>query len=64
MPVLGTKLHLPSPRRRLVPRARLTDQLRADASVGTRLVLVAAFRVAARRSAGDRLGRGVGRPKR
>ncbi|MFC5266715.1 LuxR C-terminal-related transcriptional regulator [Kribbella qitaiheensis] len=40
MPVLGTKLHLPSPRRRLVPRARLTDKLRADG--GPRLVLVAA----------------------
>jgi LuxR family maltose regulon positive regulatory protein len=42
MPVLGTKLHLPSPRRRLVQRARLTDQLRADAGEGPRLVLVAA----------------------
>ena len=33
MPVLGTKLHLPSPRRRLVPAPALTDQLRADAGV-------------------------------
>jgi len=42
MPVLGTKLHLPSPRRRLVQRARLTDQLRAGGGAGPRLVLVAA----------------------
>jgi ATP/maltotriose-dependent transcriptional regulator MalT len=42
MPVLGTKLHLPSPRRRLVQRARLTDQLRADGGEVPRLVLVAA----------------------
>ena len=42
MPVLGTKLHLPSPRRRLVQRARLTDRLRADGGEGPRLVLVAA----------------------
>ncbi len=42
MPVLGTKLHLPSPRRRLVQRSRLTDQLRADGGDGPRLVLVAA----------------------
>ena len=42
MSVLGTKLHLPSPRRRLVQRARLTDQLRAGAGEGPRLVLVAA----------------------
>jgi LuxR family maltose regulon positive regulatory protein len=42
MPVLGTKLHLPSPRRRLVQRARLTDQLGADGAEGPRLVLVAA----------------------
>ncbi|TCM47759.1 LuxR C-terminal-related transcriptional regulator [Kribbella sp. VKM Ac-2568] len=42
MPVLGTKLHLPSPRRRLVQRARLTDQLRADGGEGPRLVLVVA----------------------
>ncbi len=40
MPVLGTKLHLPSLRRRLVERVRITDRLRADG--GPRLVLVAA----------------------
>src|SRR6266545_284282 len=42
MPVLGTKLHLPSLRRQLVQRARLTDQLRSDGGEGARLVLVAA----------------------
>jgi len=42
MPVLGTKLHVPSPRRQLVPRARLTDRLRTDAASRPRLVLVAA----------------------
>ena len=42
MPLLGTKLHLPSPRRRLVQRARLTDRLGADGGEGPRLVLVAA----------------------
>ncbi len=42
MPVLGTKLHLPAPRRRLVQRARLTDQLGADGVQRPRLVLVAA----------------------
>jgi LuxR family maltose regulon positive regulatory protein len=42
MPVLGTKLHPPSPRRRLVQRARLTDQLRPDVGAGPRLVLVSA----------------------
>jgi LuxR family maltose regulon positive regulatory protein len=42
MPVLGTKLHLPSPRRRRVPRTRLTDRLRADGGERPRLVLVAA----------------------
>ncbi len=42
MSVLGTKLHLPSPRRRLVQRARLIDQLHADGGEGPRLVLVAA----------------------
>ena len=42
MPVLGSKLHLPSPRRRLVPRARLIDQLSADRGQLPRLVLVAA----------------------
>jgi LuxR family transcriptional regulator, maltose regulon positive regulatory protein len=40
--VLGTKLHLPSPRRRLVQRARITDQLNVGAAEGARLVLVAA----------------------
>src|SRR4051812_8049044 len=42
MPVLGTKLHLPAPRRRLVQRTRLTDQLQAHEGEGPRLVLVAA----------------------
>jgi LuxR family maltose regulon positive regulatory protein len=42
MPVLGTKLHPPRPRRRLVQRARLTDRLRADGGEAPRLVLVAA----------------------
>src|SRR5919112_1179890 len=42
MPVLGTKLHAPRPRRRLVQRARLTDRMRADGGEGPRLVLVAA----------------------
>ncbi|MDQ6716253.1 MAG: AAA family ATPase, partial [Actinomycetota bacterium] len=42
MSVLGTKLHLPSPRRRLVQRARLTDRLRVEGGEGPRLVLVAA----------------------
>jgi LuxR family maltose regulon positive regulatory protein len=42
MSVLGTKLRLPTPRRRLVQRARITDRLRADAGEMPRLVLVAA----------------------
>src|SRR3954454_1691793 len=42
MPVLGTKLHPPRPRRRLVQRPRLTDRLHADGGEGPRLVLVAA----------------------
>ncbi|HEX5561034.1 MAG TPA: tetratricopeptide repeat protein [Nocardioidaceae bacterium] len=42
MPVPGTKLHVPSPRRRLVARRRLTDRLVTDARSGPRLVLVAA----------------------
>jgi LuxR family transcriptional regulator, maltose regulon positive regulatory protein len=42
MSVLGTKLHLPSSRRRLVQRARITDRLRADEGEAPRLVLVAA----------------------
>lgn len=41
MPVLGTKLHVPRPRRALVARGRLTDRLPAD-GVWPRLVLVAA----------------------
>src|SRR5689334_18595003 len=40
MPVPGTKLRLPSSRRRLVERARLVDPLRAEEA--PRLVLVAA----------------------
>jgi LuxR family transcriptional regulator, maltose regulon positive regulatory protein len=42
MPVLGTKLHVPTPRRQLVPRARLTDQLHVDPRSAPRLVLVSA----------------------
>jgi LuxR family transcriptional regulator, maltose regulon positive regulatory protein len=42
MPVLGTKLHLPTPRRQLVPRPRLTDQLLREPPSMPRLVLVAA----------------------
>jgi LuxR family maltose regulon positive regulatory protein len=42
MSVLGTKLHLPSPRRRLVQRSRLIDQMVADGGEEARLVLVAA----------------------
>jgi LuxR family maltose regulon positive regulatory protein len=42
MSVLGTKLHLPSPRHRLVQRARLTDQIRVEGGEEPRLVLVAA----------------------
>src|SRR5918911_65692 len=42
MPVLGTKLHPPRPRRRLVQRARLTERMRADGGEGPRMVLVAA----------------------
>ena len=42
MSVLGTKLHLPSPRHRLVQRARLTDQVLVDGGEEPRLVLVAA----------------------
>jgi LuxR family transcriptional regulator, maltose regulon positive regulatory protein len=42
MSVLGTKLHLPSPRRRLVSRPRITDQLLVAGGGGPRLVLVAA----------------------
>jgi LuxR family maltose regulon positive regulatory protein len=42
MSVLGTKLRLPSPRRRLVQRGRIIDRLRVGAGEGPRLVLVAA----------------------
>ena len=42
MPVLGTKLRAPAPRRRLVPRERLVGQLRADPTTMPRLVLVSA----------------------
>src|SRR5690349_6302145 len=42
MPVLGTKLHLLSARRRLVQRERLADRLRAGGGEAPRLVLVAA----------------------
>ena len=42
MSVLGTKLHLPTPRRELVPRPRLTAQLLASPQSMPRLVLVAA----------------------
>jgi LuxR family maltose regulon positive regulatory protein len=42
MPVLGTKLHVPTPRRPLVPRGRLTDQLQVDATALPRLVLISA----------------------
>lgn len=42
MPVLGTKLRLPRPRRQLVSRGRLTDRLRLAAGALPRLVLVAA----------------------
>ena len=42
MPLLGTKLHVPRPRRQLVPRGRLTDQLLGRPGAVPRLVLVAA----------------------
>src|SRR4051794_4793896 len=42
MPVLGTKLHVPSPRRQLVGRPRLVDRLRAVPGAMPRLVLIAA----------------------
>lgn len=42
MPVLGTKLHLPVPRRRLVGRQRLTDRLRTEPGSMPRLVLIGA----------------------
>jgi len=42
MPVVGTKLHIPSPRRQLVSRPRLTDRLSSHPGGRPRLVLVAA----------------------
>ena len=42
MPPLGTKLRAPTPRRQLVPRLRLVDQLPADPTTMPRLVLVSA----------------------
>src|SRR3954451_9785045 len=42
MPVLGTKLHVPSPRRQLVGRPRLVDRLRTAPGAMPRLVLIAA----------------------
>jgi len=42
MTVLGTKMRLPTPRRQLVPRPRLTEQLLADSRSMPRLVLVSA----------------------
>ncbi len=42
MPVPGTKVHVPTPRRRLVQRARLLDRLEAGAGLMPRLVLVSA----------------------
>src|SRR4029453_1624971 len=42
MPLLGTKLRAPPPRRHLVPRERLVAQLRTDPSTMPRLVLVSA----------------------
>ncbi|HEX8095333.1 tetratricopeptide repeat protein, partial [Jatrophihabitans sp.] len=42
MPVLGTKLRAPAPRRRLVPRERLVDRLRAEPATMPRLVLISA----------------------
>jgi LuxR family maltose regulon positive regulatory protein len=42
MPLLGSKVRAPTPRRQLVPRERLVDQLRADSTAMPRLVLVSA----------------------
>jgi LuxR family maltose regulon positive regulatory protein len=42
MPVLGTKLRVPMPRRQLVPRPRLVDRLRMSHGAMPRLMLVAA----------------------
>jgi LuxR family transcriptional regulator, maltose regulon positive regulatory protein len=40
--LLGTKLHIPTPRRQLVSRPRLTDQLPVGTGPLPRLVLVSA----------------------
>jgi LuxR family transcriptional regulator, maltose regulon positive regulatory protein len=42
MPLLGTKLHVPRPRRQLVARPRLTERLTGDPGMMPRLVLVSA----------------------
>ncbi|HET7763130.1 MAG TPA: AAA family ATPase, partial [Phycicoccus sp.] len=42
MPVLGTKVHVPRPRPRLVARPRLTERLDTAVGSGVRLVLVSA----------------------
>src|SRR5512133_156424 len=42
MAVLGTKIHVPAPRRDLVPRPRLTERLAAVEHSRPRLVLVSA----------------------
>src|SRR5919199_5735443 len=42
MPVLGTKLHIPSPRRQFVPRPRLTPRLAVEPASMPRLVLISA----------------------
>ena len=68
MPVLGTKLHVPAMRRRLVPRPRLTDRLRAEPTSMPRLVLVSAqagfgkTTLIAQWLASDEPGNGEGEP--
>ena len=42
MPLRGTKLHVPAPRRQLVARSRLTERLRSADGAAPRLVLIAA----------------------
>ena len=42
MALLGTKLHIPRPRRQLLPRSRLVDQLPWEAGPLPRLILVCA----------------------
>jgi LuxR family maltose regulon positive regulatory protein len=42
MPLLGTKVHVPAPRRQLVARSRLVDRLRTNNDSAPRLVLIAA----------------------